>query len=207
MKKSSEQNNDDNMIGMEEILTLIDERYGYGQDALSKKLLSNIAPDNSGKHLVDRRKMLRWFDNYAGEANYLSVINSNNKGTKAAKYAREDIEKVINSPQISERIKKSLSKKTKDTPFGLIPICILHQYIEEETRDTEAGTQEADLYFLELTGYTEHQITLFSVPDDILSEAKYDVISEIQETESKLAELKTKYADICYELKSRGFSD
>ena len=177
------------MVKMEEILTLIDKRYGYAQDADIVYLMKNKRIPDDDRHLISRR--LKYFDLYAkkqGASDYLEIIQNNGKSTKAAKYNKEDIEKLINHPEIKKRIERVLAKKTMPGPGMRIPKCVFHEYVDALSDDKDTVLQES--------GYTVRQIELFSVPDEYLEERQRELIYMISDLQEELANIDS-------ELKSR----
>ncbi len=183
-------------------MKIIDAKFGYAQDPDVVRLLNQENAPVKYMHLVDRRSLNRFFYYYAKEHGYedYSELIQISGGTKGTKYDLQDIMKFIEDPKTEERIKGLLMKKTISAgPFGHIPKCIYHSYIEEIT-----GAEEDRI--MELTGYTGHQIKLFSVPDDILEQALIDLESKIDSMKNELEESQTKLEDIRNELNTRGIS-
>lgn len=179
------------MVKMEEILTLIDKRYGYAQDADIVYLMKNKRIPDDDRHLISRRLMLKYFNLYAknqGVSDYLMMIRNNGKSTKAARYNREDIEKLLDHPEIKKRIERVLDRKTMPGPGVRIPKCVFHEYVD-------ALSDEKDTVLSE-SGYSMRQIELFSVPDDYLEERQRELIYMISDLQEELANIDS-------ELKSR----
>ncbi|MCR4657672.1 MAG: hypothetical protein K5770_15815 [Lachnospiraceae bacterium] len=189
------------MIGMSEIQKLIDERFGYVSDSDVAELLKG-QPEKD-RHLVGRKEMIRYFQYYAKDHeygdnydNYRIAIKNSNISTKGAKYSREDILKVIEDPKIKEKIERKLMAKTRQSPYGYpVPICIFHDYMQIQI---EEWTSEDNKSYEELSGYTERQLELFSVPTELLVERKEDL-------QRRISDLQDELADIENELKTRGY--
>ncbi len=188
------------MINIEEILNIIDKKYGYAQDPDVIRLLKESKVSQKYMHLVDRRSFNRFLTYYANEhgySDYYDLIHVDG-GTKGTKYDYDDIMKFIDDPKVEERIKGLLMKKTISAgPFGLIPMVIYHEYIEEITGEEENR-------IMELTGYTRHQLKLFSVPDDILEQVKFDKENRIKSLRAELESCLIDLEDITNELRTRG---
>jgi len=190
----------DNMIGLDEVLALIDEKYGYMQDTLAIEILEKN-DEQEYKHLISRREMARIFHMYSkkrGYTDYYDVIKNNGKSTRGAKYAKDDIEKVLSDPDVIKKIERTLEKYTKKVPSGYIPTCIYHEYVKEFI-----GEDEEEI--LELTGYSRRQIELFSVPDELILRRNKDLENRIALLEEELEEIKLEYEDNNNELKTRGY--
>ena len=196
----------DEYIGMTDILNLIDQKYGYAQDKdiidLMKK--SDIREDD--QHLVGRRIMLRYFEYYKNNATGKNMIRDNEHGTKGTKYRKQDVIKVINDPLIKSKIDGQLKKKTIPGPFGPVPKCIFHQYIEEIIvgESVEEKEERENKEILALTGYTKSQIDLFSVPDELLLDRVKTVKNSICDLQKQIAKLQQELDDIDNEIQTRG---
>ena len=197
------------MISMSQILELVDKMYGYCQDVDMIQIMKSSDIPEYYSHLVDRRSMLRFFEYYAnqhGVSDYLTVIGNNNISGRGAMYYYNDIVKVIKDPLIETRINELLEKKTQPGPFGPVPKCIFHEYIEAVIGD--GGVSEADL--LQITGMTQRQLDLMSVPNELLADRSNDICEEIRILDQKIrdlqqekAELELEQEDIDNELNSR----
>jgi len=193
----------DNMIGLDEVLALIDEKYGYMQDTLSIEILEKN-DEQENKHLISRREMARIFHMYSkkrGCKDYYDVIKNNGKSTKGAKYAKDDIEKVLSDPDVIKKIERTLEKNAKKVPSGYVPICIYHEYVKEFIGEEEVEDEE----ILELTGYSMRQIELFSVPDDLLLIRKKDLDNKIALLKEELEKTQLEFEDVNNELMTRGY--
>ena len=197
------------MISMSQILELIDKMYGYCQDEDIITIMQANNVSDYYLHLVDRRSMLRFFEYYAsqhGVSDYLDLIHNNNISGRGAMYDYDDIIKVIKDPLIENKINDLLSKKTQPGPFGPVPKCIFHEYIEAVIGD--GGVSEADL--LQITGMTQRQLDLMSVPYELLADRSNDISEEIMILQEKISTLQLEIAaleleqeDIDNELNSR----
>ena len=192
-----------NYLSITEVLELVDEEYNYGQLPIMKELMKSDNIKEGDKHLVGSKGMVRFFQYHAEHMgmddyhDYMDIIGS---GTKAIKYNINDIYSVLTDPDIDRRIKELLRKKTTDSADGPVPLCIRHEYFKA----IEAEKRKATLADI---GYTEHQIKLLSVPDELLIEGKMKVEKEISDIKARLAQLETELADITTELYSRGIRD
>ena len=196
-------------ISMSEILNLVDKEYGYCQDEDMIAIMQSLNIKDTDRHLVDRRTMLRYFEYYAtrhGETDYTKAIGNNGIGAKGAKYDIDDIYKVIRDSDIKERITFLFEKKTQPGPFGPVPKCIFHEYIEEVIGD--GGVEEK--YILKTTGMTKRQLDLMSVPDELLTVRRKEITASVQtlqeqiiSLQNELAALQEEQEDIEYELNNR----
>lgn len=177
-----------NAISMSEILNLVDKEYGYCQDEDMIAIMQSLNIKDTDRHLVDRRTMLRYFEYYAtrhGETDYTKAIGNNGIGAKGAKYDIDDIYKVIRDSDIKERITSLFEKKTQPGPFGPVPKCIFHEYIEEVIGD--GGVEEENI--LQTTGMTERQLNLMSVPYELLADRSNDICEELRILSDKMKAL------------------
>ena len=190
------------MLTINEILSLIDKKFGYNTEYKVAELLQTCNVPESNKHLVSSRTILRYFDDYAQKhdvTDYTKVIHTNNKSTKGVRYDKQDVLNVIQDPDIESRLYKYLENKTKPGLSGRVPSCIYHEYIEM-IKDSKIAS-EAKLF--SATGMTKRQLDLLSVPNELLIEGYAKLIHDIKKQEDLLAELKAEYSDIKEELQSR----
>lgn len=198
---------DEKFVSMNEIIEMIDRKYGYAQDPEIKRFLMDNSSPEAYMHLVGSKNIDRYLGYYAKAhgMDELKFRDHIRKGaTKSVKYILREIQEIISDDDIDRRIKELLKKKTLPGPNGLIPKCIYPQYLENFTGE-EANK------ILDLTGYTKQQIELFAVPDDDLIQKKYDndlIISEIKKNienmQKKLDELQCEQDYIINELNLRG---
>ena len=184
---------DEKYITMEEILSMIDEKYDYAIDDEVRVLLQKSTLAESYKHLLTNKNVLRYFEYYAKSQGFMDYeydkCIDTIGGTKSKKYNIQDVEKVLNTEDAKNRIDKIAKTKTLQGINGLVPRPLFNEYVRKLNDDKT----ELEL----LTGYTEKQIQLFSVPDDILDE-------EMRNLKQKITELINELKDVEEELKARG---
>ena len=200
------------MIKMREILDMIDKEYNYAQDPLVREILHKSNIPEERKHLCGEKNVIRYFETYAKDRgfDYYDEVIHVEGGTSTRKYDEEDVLKVIRDPHINRIIEKLKYKKAVGhTTNGLIPRSIIPDFIEHLHNHEE----ERSHYFLELTGYTEDQLKLFSIFDEDLINRKecndniiYDLKCEIKKLQEELSDLESEQKDIIDELESRGIS-
>ena len=187
------QYNEQILIGMEEVLSLIDEKYDYAQDPGVIALMDEMDIPEKYKHLINRRYMLRYFDYYNNNPRNKSKIRIAGSGTKGTKYYYNDIIDVISDPDIDKRINEQLKIKTRMGLDGIhVPEYIFFEYCQmiADIRDPASGC-------------TPSQIDLMSVDDVLLEEAKEGIEKKIQIMNAKVARLQERLNDINEELNFR----
>ncbi len=187
------------MLSFEEVSRMIDIEFGYAQDEDIVRLLNLTGAPKKYRHLVEQRYLNRFFSYYAkdhGCDDYSDLIEISG-GTSGTRYADRDIKKFLKDPGTIKRIEKELAKKTLRGPSGMIPKCIYHEYVEEIS-----GAEDERI--IELTGYTPHQVELFSVPNEMLISEKHRREEEINELRMQLEKKQIELDDVISELSTRG---
>ena len=183
-----------NYIGMRKVLELIDEMYDYGQDEESKELMAAISEEKNGKHLIERKTVLKYMNLYAKEklgldewdnCTYLEIIKTNEKSMSAQKYSKESVLEFLKDTNVKRKLQKQLEKRTvKINESWRLPKCALPAFIDKCKQQYEAEEIER------ITGYTKVQVDLWSVPQDLLTERKSEIEKQIAELTSELNDIK-----------------
>ncbi|MBK5244767.1 MAG: hypothetical protein JJE18_07045 [Eubacteriaceae bacterium] len=181
-------------IGMRKVLELIDEMYDYGQDEESKELMSSILEEKIGKHLIERKTVLKYMNLYAKEKlgldecdnnTYLQIIDTNGKGTSAQKYSKESVLELLKDKNVKRKLQKQLEKRTvKMNEDWRFPKCALPAFIDILNQQSESEECER------ITGYTKAQLELWSVPYELLAERKAEIEQQIAELTYELNDIK-----------------
>lgn len=181
-------------IGMRKVLELIDEIYGYGQDEESKELMAAIPEEINGKHLIERKTVLKYMNLYAKERlglddydnyTYLRIIETNGKGMSAQKYSKESVLEFLKNENVKRKLQKQLEKKTvKMNESWRLPKCVIPAFIDICNQQSESEEIER------ITGYTKAQVDLWSVPHELLAERKSEIEHQIAELTCELDDIK-----------------
>lgn len=184
-------------IGLQQILEIIDKKFGYAQDPDIVRLLRENNVQDKYLHLLERKYFNRFLIYYAAEhgySEYREIVHINERATKGCLYEYKDIMKFLKDPKTVDRINTQLHKKTVDAgPYGLIPKCVYMDYMEEKL-----GIEE-----VYEGGYTRKQLELMSVPEEYLEEAYHDYELKIQDLMRELEKYKIRQKDIEMELQHR----
>ncbi|WP_099203918.1 hypothetical protein [Scatolibacter rhodanostii] len=180
-------------IGMSEILDLIDQEYDYGQDEESMAWLKEIPKNHVGKHLLERKTVLKYMNIYAknvlqldtwDNCTYLKVIGVNGKGTSSQKYEKADILKFLADEAVKKKLYAQQERKThKLNDTWRIPKCVLPMF------SAECNSQSEEEEIMRITGYTKRQLGLFNVPEELLYDEKVKLEREIKERMDELKEI------------------
>ncbi len=194
---------DERFITMEEILTMIDEKYAYAIDDDVKMLLKKSSVADSYHHLLMKENVFKYFKYYAKSKGYKEYdvyekIVRKQGETKDSKYNMHDVMKVFESEDIKNRIDIIVNKKTVPGYNGLVPIPLYEEY-------TKICSEKSHIELV--TGYSERQIKLFSVPDDILIDAMQEKTQKISELLDELAKMEDELKDMKSEIEARGLMD
>ncbi len=187
-------------IALKQVLMIIDEKFDYAQDEEIIELMKKTPIAKKNEHLVEPRQFNRLLYHYAKVHNvdhYDRLIKVEGQGTKGTRYDYDDILKFLSDPQIVNRIKKVIHKKTDQGPFGLVPKCVSHQYYEMLIADNRFVVDET-------TGYSPYEMKLFSVPDEILFEEKAKKEKSVKELKDNLQAEQAELDCIINELRTRG---
>ena len=181
-------------IGMREVLELIDEMFNYGQDKESKKLMATIPEESTGKHLIERKTVLKYMNLYAKEklgldesdnCSYLKIIDTNNKSMSAQKYSKESVLEFLKDKNVKRKLQNQLEKRTvKVNDSCRLPKCALPAFIDICNKQNEAEEIER------ITGYTKAQLELWSVPYELLIKRKLEIEQQIADLTCELNDIK-----------------